>query len=576
MKKLLAILLSAILVLGIATSAMALSWAAPTTSSGASPFSAEVIKLGASTGVTGYTYYTALNDAAAYDYSNIYYAIKLTLPSAAEANAYYGSSNYSVGDTVKVNITYTNVLNKSSETTYVTLSAKAKTLWYNASSGMFEESWVPSVTNSYGFGDAHIAKATATGAKEVRVKVCFAAKGTLSDIKINGCYGVAKREFNGVKPCVNCAAIDLNGFVFSGDCAKFDIFFATNSAGKVTGAYVIDKASDYTVDTYGSMRKITTTLYGWQLTGTGNGDYNYYYNTGYAGVTAKFTLEPLNAGTLLYNNWQNWDNDFSYGSIDAADAEALFVGSSGVIASTVVNNSNAKQTVTRNAATYDTVYIMNDYGYFVPVSQVSLDKIYDGLAAAYAGTGTYNLYRNAKYTDDATNTTDLTYDSTADTTNVMSLSGTVMPYSRNNNRFIGKAWSKYQNTGRNYYLDTYVFLFTGTDEQLFQQLAVSTVSCDTTDGAYLNALNYLYSVLGFGYADIAAGNVYMTEDILLSNFGFLTAPCAEAVWGAYTASITVTPVAEIPATGSATFMGFVFIGLAAVATIANRKRSRAK
>ncbi len=572
MKKLLAILLASIMTLGLASSAMALSWAAPTTSSGASPFSAEVIKLGASSGVTGSTYYTVLNDAAAYDFSTIYYAIKLSLPSVSEANTYYGTSNYSVGDTVKVNITYTNVLNKSNASTYVTMGANAKTLWYNSSTGAFEESWVPSVTNAYGCGDQHIAKATASGKSEVKIKVCFAAKGTLSDIKISGCYSVAKREFCGVKPCVNCAAVDLNGFIFSGDCARFDVFFATNSAGKVTGAYVIDKGSDYTVDTYGSMKKISTTLYGWQLTGTG---YNDYYGTGYIGTTAKFTLEPINAGSKLYNNWQNWNNSFTYGGLDAKTAEALFVGSSGVLNSTVVDASNVEQTVTRDAATYDTLYIMNDYGHFVPVSQVSLDKIYDGLASAYAN-GTYHLYRNANASDDTTNTTAITYDTATDVTNVISLDGKVLPYSKNNNRFAGKAWSKYQNTGVNYYLDTYVFCFTGTDEQLFQQLAASTVSCDTTDGAYLNALNYLYSVLGFTYADIVAGNVYMTEDILLSNFGFLTAPCNEAIWGAYTAAITVSPIAEIPATGGTTFLGFLCVGLSAVAFVMNRKRVKEK
>ncbi len=574
MKKFLAILLAAVLLLGVATSAMALSWAAPTTSSSASPFSAEVIKLGASSGVTGSTYYTVLNDAAAYDYSTVYYAIKLKIPSVSEANAYYGTSNYSVGDTVKVNITYTNVLDKSAASTYVTIGASAKTLWYNASSGVFEESWVPSVSTSFGCGDAHIAKATATGTKEVRIKVCFAAKGTLSDIKINGCYGVAKREFNGVKPCVNCAAVDLTGFEFSGDCAKFDVFFATNSAGKVTGAYVIDKASDYTVDTYGSMKKISTTLYGWQITGTGYANYNEYY-TGYSGTTAKFTLEPLNAGSLLTNKWTTWDNNFTYGSMDAAAAEALFVSSSGVIQSTVVNANNVKQTVTQNAATYDTVYVMNDYGYFVPVAQAGLDKIYEDLADAYTGTGAPYLYRNAKASSDTANTTALTYDATTDATNVYSLSGTMMPYSRNNNRYVGKTWSKYTGCA-NYYLDTYVFSYTGTDEQLFQQLAVSTVSCDTTDGAYLNALNYLYSILGFGYADIAAGNVYMTEDILLANFGFLTAPCAEAVWGAYTAAITVSPVAEIPATGGTAVLGFALMGLAAATAMVCRKRGRAR
>lgn len=578
MKKIFAIALALVMVLGIATSALAVSWGAPTVSSSSSPFAAEVVKLGANSGVTGAEYYTVLTDAAAYDYSNIFYAIKLSVPSASQANAAYSGAKYSVGDKIKVTITYTNVKDKSTDTKYVTIGSSAKTLWYNGKSGVFEESWVPSVSNSCGCGDQHVIKATASGNKEVKIKVCFAAKGSLKDIKVAGCYSVEKKEYCGVKPCVNCKPVDLNGFKFSGDCAKFPVFFATNSAGKVTGVYAIDGCSTYTTDAYGSMKLIDKTLYGWKATSTDCGD----CNKGCTGSYVKFTLEPLNKGTLLLNNWEDWNNTNTIGSITPAETEAFFVSSCGVLGSTVYASTKTADmtkdaTVAQDAATYDTVYLQRDDGGFVSVANAGLGKILDDMTTAS------NIYHNAK-ANAAENTTAITTNTTNATTyNVGALNATdvaadvakwlSVAKETEENRYFGKDWSKFKSHGNVIYLETYYFCFADKVDQLFQQLTADKVSCDTNDAAYLNAINHLYSVLGFTYADVAAGNVYMTEDILLANFGFAIAPCSEAVWGAYTAAITVASVAEVPATGSVAFAGFAMLALAIGAAVASKKNA---
>ena len=586
MKKIFAIALALVMVLGIATSAMALSWGAPTTTGSSSPFAAEVIKLGANSGVTGIEYYNVLTDAAAYDYSNIFYAIKLSIPSAAQANTAYSGAKYAVGDEIKVVISYTNVSGKTSDTKYVKIGATAKTLWYNGKTGVFEESWVPSVSNACGCGDQHVIKATASGNKEVKVKVCFSAKGKLSDIKIAGCYGVEKKEYCGVKPCVNCKPVDLNGFLFSGDCAKFKVFYATNSAGKVTGAYVVDTDangnSSYTTGAYGSMKQIDKTLYGWKATGTDCGECTTCTN----GTSVKFTLVPLDKYTKL-TKWEKWDNNSTIGTLNATATEARFNGSCGYLGSTVYTQFSGGSKVdmpigsTARADAYDKVYLQRDDGDFVAVDSDpttgNLTKIVEDMTLSS------NLYRNAKAKDDTTNTTAITTQGTngalttvgklnASTTTLVATDWLSVDKENDTKRFIGadKKWSKYT-TNVYYYLDTYYFCFADEVDQLFQQLTADKVSCDTTDGAYLNALNHLYSVLGFTYADVAAGNVYMTEDILLANFGFAIAPCSEAVWGAYTAAITVANVAEVPATGSMSYVGFAMIVLAIAAAVATKK-----
>ncbi len=596
MKKIFAIALALIMALGIASSAMAISWGVPTVSASASaPFSAEVIKLGANAGVTGYEYYSVINDAAAYNYSNIFYAIKLSLPSASQANSAYSGAKYNVGDQIKVTINYTNVSGKTAEVKYVTIGSSAKTLWYNGKLGQFEESWVPSVTNSCGCGDQHVMRAMATGTGEVKIKVCFSAKGELKDMKLAGCYEVAKKEFCGVKPCANCKPQDIKGFLFSGECARFPVFFATNAANRVIGAYAIDSyANAYAnYDVYGSMKQVETTkLYGWRVKGPYCGD---CYNPGVTNGT-EFTLEEsiIPAGKLITvptagANPANasWVNSNKIGSLTKEATCDLFTGSSGMVASTckIVDANGNDLPVVRNADTFNTVYIKNKDDSFTPYSVANLGKLLDDLA-----TGS-NLYRNKKASEDTANTTAITKAPAADGVeylNVITLNGTqkagqALPSAMDDNRYFGKDWSKYGSATpvvgaplKFYTNETYYFCYAASYEHLFQQLTADRVDCDTNDAAYLNSLNHLYSVLGFTFADVMAGNVYMTEDILLANFGFAIAPCSEAVWGAYTASITVAPVAEVPATGSVGFLGFLFIGLSAVATVANRKRYNTK
>ena len=591
------------MVLGVATSAMALTWGAPTAGASASaPFTAEVIKLGANAGVTGYEYYSVINNAAAYNYSNIYYAIKLSIPSAAQANAAYSGATYSVGDTIKVTINYTNVQNKTAEVKYVKIGASAKTLWYNGKTGEFEESWVPSVSNATGCGDQHVIKATALGTGEVKIKVCFAANGKLSDLKLAGCYTVESKEYCGVKPCPNCVPVDIKGYKFAGECAKFPVFFSTNSAGRVLGAYVIDTCGTYTQDAYGSMKKMNDSesklLYGWAVT---NAACNVC--TTCPGTATQFELVPLERNTVLHD-WVTWNNNNTVGGLSAQQTYERFIGSCGYLASGVYTsydigtgskvdlpvNSTARQEA------YNTVYFKRADNTFISVKQMNnLGKIADDLSL------NANLYKNAKAgsvvstpattapggaTFTATTTAIAPLPLAATKLNVGTINAAApgvigydamkwLDVTRDSNRFVGKSWSKYT-TNDVVYLDTHYFCYEASTEQLFAQLTVDRVNCDTNDAAYLNSLNHLYSVLGFTYADVMAGNVYMNDYILLSNFGFAIAPCGEAVWGAYTASITVAPVAEVPATGDVGFMGFLFIGLSAVAAVANRKRTNAK
>lgn len=519
MKKIIAFALTLTLVFALASSALAVSWAAPSASSSASPFSIEVIKLQINSDVTGAKYYTTLSDAAAYNFSTIYYAIKLSVPSYANANAYYGNSGFLSGSTVKVSITYTNVSGKSSDTVYVSLTDAAQTLWWNGSS--FDASWTASLASSCGCGDSHILSATAIGTSDVAIKACVGASGKLSDISLDGCYSVKEKTYYGVKPCVNCSAVDLSGFLFSGSCAAYGVFFSTNAAGKVTGIYVLDSASGYTTTYTGSMIGMTKALYGWAATGTYSGTC-YYTSCG----TLEYGMVQLPVNAAVSPDYRTWIND----------RETY---------SQTFDPTYSHKTVTTDLGTADTwttVYYLNDLGKYVAVTgsesfiptnntgNVPLDNTTVWSKGELSGTYTYTGTQNTSYTS-----------------------------------YYAYASSYYG------YLNTYYQVATSSDAYLYKMTSETTVNCDTNEASYLNAINHVLSLLGFTYADVAAGNVYMTEDILLSNFGFSTSVCDNATWSTYTASITVAAVAEVPATGHESFIGFILIALAVTAAIYRKK-----
>lgn len=561
MKKILAIALALVMVLGLASSALAVSWAAPAASSSASPFAIEVIKLGVNADVTGANYYTVLNDAAAYNYSNIYYAIKLSVPSYANANSYYGNSGFISGNTVKVTITYTNVSGKSSETYKVALTDAAQTLWYNGSG--FDASWTASVSNNCGCGDKHILNAVAVGNKEISIKACVGASGDIKDIKVDGCYSVKEKTFYGVVPCVNCTPVNLSGFLFEGDCSNYGAFFSTNAAGKVTGAYAVDKIMAQT-DYNGSVENFAPTLYGWAPAGTLSN-----CTSSSCGVVS-FELRQLPEGAKIQTpEWNLWTNTFNFDNKSHTEMYELF--QNWVKANKVASDNSVYDNATKRPladADFDYVYIKKD-GKAIRVTWNDGDgKIKpDNFDAATATV--VDKKGDALSTGKTVST-----DDTGNAWNFFNGKDTAfMAYEVDHvNKYIqlGKDYKTLNGTTVDY-LKTKYIVAKSTDYRLFKQTSATTVNCDSNEAGYLNVLNHMYALLGFTYADIAAGNVYMTKDILLANFGFSTSVCDTKTWGAYTAAITVATVAEVPATGSVTYVGFAMIVLAIAAAVVTKK-----
>lgn len=536
MKKILAIALAVVMVLGLATSALAVSWAAPAASSSASPFAIEVVKLGVNADVTGSKYYTVLTDAAAYDFSTIYFAIKLTVPSYANANSYYGNSGFLSGSKVKVTVNYTNVSGKSAETYYVQLTDAAQTLWYNGKG--FDASWTASLNNNCGCGNNHILSAVASGNKEVSIKACVGASGSLSDIKIDGCYGVEEKTYYGIVPCVNCAPVNLSGFLFSGDCAAYKVFFSTNAAGKVTGVYAVDK--NYKSSVGYSLVNYDKALYGWM-------PYDTIAADGCTSCTRiqAFELRQLPQGTEVnFTEWtfvrpDSWNVTDSSGAVVTENAFAAWrtaakkTGTDVILNALYYEKDSNKQ---NKVANWDDI---KPDGVAEPDNWYWDSEISSNSSADVAFTGAKAVLQSWEVEGNAKTVEGATYES------------------KQNLQYLK---TKYMMDGT-----------ADSNARLYKQTSATTVSCDTNEAAYLNALNHMYALLGFTNADVAAGNVYMTKDILLANFGFSTSVCDTKTWGAYTASITVANVAEVPATGSVTYVGFAMIVLAIAAAVVTKK-----
>ncbi len=554
MKKILAILLALILTLGIATSAMAVSWAAPLVGSSGSPFSIEVIKLGINTDITGAKYYTVATDAAAFDFSTIYYAIKLVVPSYANANAHYGNSGFLSGDKVKVTVSYNNVSGKGYDTYWVKLTDKAQTLFLNARTNEFDPTWTASLSNNCGCGDSHIHSAIASGTKEVSIKATVGATGELSSLSI-GDYKVEEKTFYGVLPCVNCTPQTLKGFYFKSNCAANGAFFAVNSANKVTSVYAVNSFSG-NASYYGALTEFKKVLYGWVPNGTMQSC------TGSCGIMT-FAKTELPKGGKINKNWTKWYNTNSVMGYSRAEMIAKFD-----------EWKNTPEIKSKGYGSYDDLFYIDDYN---KEQLCSWDKIApSGMAQPATKLPTLTP------PDSINNKFHLIWWSMENVSGITKGSKTSAKYKINGTGEDRELFSAYEYSieqgstpDADYfpisYRNTWYGKASTEDARLFRQTSPTTVDCDYLDATMLNTLNFLYGKLGFTFADVAAGNIYMTKDILMSNFGFKVEVYDTKVWSPYTAAIVVSPVAEVPATGSATYVGFAMIALAIAAAVVTKK-----
>ena len=543
MKKIIAMLLVLVMALGLASSALAVSWAAPALSTSASPFAAEVIKLGVNGDITGSKYYTVLTDAAAYNYSSIYFAVKVTVPSYSNANAYYGNSSFLSGNKVKVTVNYTNLDAKGEGTYYIPLTDSSQTLWLNSKTNTFDPAWVTSVNNNCGCGDTHIISGIAKGAQGASVRVCIGASGKLEDVLIDGCYKVEEKTFYGVVPCVNCAPVDLKGFLFSGNCAANGVFYAVNSANKVTGVYAVDNCAPNTTY-HGALKQFDKKLFGWFPDGTMQS-----CSTGSCGVV-KFVKREIPVGAKITNDWTQWENSFSVAGLSRADSITKF------------NEWKNLPEVNKASANYDDLYYKDDESN-TELSNWSKVKPSDlstqPLTQKALGTPDSAMWWSKNYVAGMT--------ASAKTVGTATIDGIVKTLYEGYIYDVPATSTYTHSYGNTWYVKTAT-----SDARLYRQTSANTVNCDFNDGGYLNTLNHLYALLGFTYADVAAGNVYMNKDIILQNFGFSTSVCDTKTWSPYTAAITVTPIAEVPATGSMSYLGFALLTLAvSTAAIAKKK-----
>lgn len=520
MKKAIVLLLTALLILTAAAPALAIGWGAPAVSAAAAPFGVEVVKLAANTDATGKTYYTAFSaPGGAKPANRLFYAVKLTLPSYADANAYYGTSKLSMGSPVWVRLEYSNVGKKTTETCKVALTNKAQTLWYNGK--RFEASWTAALNNDCGCGSKHILSADVNTSGLSRIRACVAARGELSDVRVGGCYSVEEKTYRGIKPCPNCKPVNLKGFLFQGDCAAFDVFFSANSKGKVTGVYCAGEKNLAPPTQNGTFEPLDATLYGWAPTAPETD-----CATGDCMLT--FKLQPIPVGAKVHWWLRYWDVKWG-GGYDAFIGKDASTNkeTKGYFKKWVDAFAPEVNGVAVNEYDYDRLYVYQDGVYQKAMQKDAAETPEDARVAPF---DTKKSFVHSNYT--AIFWSDEKLDGAQTEVRVFDAQGerfaTMYPY-----------WEQDQSGNwrpPTQYTYGHIFYFrAGSAEDagtryLFKMLDAEHVDCDTNDASYLNAINHLLSLLGFTYQDVTAGKVYMTKDILLSNFGFNTASCSEVLW----------------------------------------------
>lgn len=100
------------------------------------------------------------------------------------------------------------------------------------------------------------------------------------------------------------------------------------------------------------------------------------------------------------------------------------------------------------------------------------------------------------------------------------------------------------------YLNMYYKVGSYTSSTIHKMTSATTIDCDGLEKSYLNTANYILGLLNISYTDI--GNIYLTNDNWLLNFGFKTDISDVAMWEnlVVTSAIVTLPVAQVPATGS--------------------------
>lgn len=422
----------------------------------ASPFTIEVIKLKSNTDATGSHYYTILDNAAVYNSSDIYFAIKLTLPSYADANAYYGTTDLVSGSNVKITIEYSNLANLNKEVAYAYLTDKAQTLWYDG------DEFVAA------YFDTCVLSATQIAGSYAKITASVGGKGSLSDISIGNNYKVKKQEYYGAKPCDNCNAVNLSGYLVYSANSAYDVFLSTAN-GKLSGVYVVDRNK---TSAYGGAKVlIDEPLYQWVIDGV-------YKCDNYGNECYKYRLSELFYGT-------------SYSK-------------TGVLANTVIDSSG-----------FFTRYC-NDY--VVSVENRDINGVYymdiDG------------LYRHVNGSESFWHSS---------------------PYYYKHSSAASDGYYNYLDNETFYYGNVYYGVSSYASTSINKMTASTSVNNDSVDKPYLNSANYVLSMLGLSHSDI--GNVYMSDDLWLQNFGFKTDMYSTADWS-YISEIITIPIVEVPATGS--------------------------
>ncbi len=253
-------------------------------------------------------------------------------------------------------------------------------------------------------------------------------------------------------------------------------------------------------------------LYGWAPYGTTTD-----CRTGSSGVvTFKHIELPVGAeidASDPATAWSRWNNTFTFNGLSHADMDAKF-------AIWLALPENANKDFINDS--YDQVYYMEDDEFMKITSWASSLRGSILLPDTANGVST-NAYTFVEPTPALTvpgNGTASDFFSNKKITTTLALTDTTKLYVgvMEDNLFRSSTLGYQYNAGWVQY---------GKVFHLQSHSSSSTMS---------NAINHLCALLGFSYADIAAGKVSMSEDMLLWRYGLSNSVCDSQTWNGYTPS----------------------------------------
>lgn len=426
--------------------------------------------------------------------SEVFFAIKVTIPSAEQLNSnYHFDNNFFKGDSVLVSLYSNNLESKISYSQDVELDDEPQVLWYNGTS--FSSSGNDTAVTNCGCDREHILRGLTQNSTS-GISAVLRIRSAIQDTTYssNKRYTIQNQTY--IIPSTDAAPVIANGYLFTPADSQIAVFCQIDGYGRITSVYAINKNQQKQWSMFSLMSNglsryypcITSPerLFGW------NRDYGRELNSLITQKSHSATFKDVEI---------NYDDNTPVmiaGNVDAynfsvvnSDTECR-IESDGIV----------KPVNTVNPQDWET-FAENYYFQGTSIGEEDYKLLY------------YYNRQNKKYTTFGSDFwNDILQNTDGSLYYKLDSNAPSNPLILESDGFAIR-----DDTVEQPFSNTYVRKQSGDGTALNKMVSETEVNNDNGNREYLAEINTFFSICDFSYSSIAAGNVYLDESILIRIFG---------------------------------------------------------